>query len=157
VAFEVNVRAPFDLAQRVLADLRARGGGAIVNVSSDTAKPPRPPFSEFDRSGGASLYGATKAALDRISVGLAAELAGDGIAVNSLSPVAAVLTPGVLALGVVPEAWRETAEPVECMAEAALALCERRDPPISGRILYSRPFLAELGRAVRALDGGPFA
>jgi hypothetical protein len=71
--------------------------------------------------------------------------------------VAAVLTPGVLALGVVPEAFRESAEPVECMAEAALALCERRDPRISGRVLYSRPLLEELGREVRGLDGGPFA
>ena len=46
-----------------------------------------------------------------------------------------------------------SAEPVECMAEAALALCEPADPMITGRILYSKPFLEELGRGVRTLDG----
>jgi NAD(P)-dependent dehydrogenase (short-subunit alcohol dehydrogenase family) len=102
------------------------------------------------------LYGASKAALDRVSTGLAGELFEHGIFVNSLSPVAAVLTPGVLALGVVPDAWRENAEPVELLAEATLALCEPRDPPITGRVLFSKPFLAELGRAARTLDGERF-
>jgi hypothetical protein len=42
---------------------------------------------------------------------------------------------------------------VENVAEAALALCEPRDPPITGRVLRTLPFLAELGREVRTLDG----
>jgi NAD(P)-dependent dehydrogenase (short-subunit alcohol dehydrogenase family) len=153
VAFEVNVRAPFDLAQRVVPDMAARGGGSIVNVSSASARHPEAPYGEFAKRGGATLYGASKAALDRLSTGLAAELADLRIAVNSVSPVAAVLTPGVLALGVVPEAFRESAEPVECLAEAVLALCVPRDPPLTGRILLSGPLLAELGRPVRTLDG----
>jgi NAD(P)-dependent dehydrogenase (short-subunit alcohol dehydrogenase family) len=154
VAFEVNVRAPWDLAQRLAPLMQERGRGWIVNVSSDTARHPQgPPYIEFHRHGGAVLYGATKAALDRVSTGLAGELHEHGIAVNSLAPVAAVMTPGVEALGVVPEEFRRKAEPVECMAEAALALCEPRDPAITGRVLYSKPFLDELGRAVRSLDG----
>ena len=154
VAFEVNVRAPWDLAQRVVPDMRARGGGVIVNLSSATAAHPvGPPYGDFHRTGGAVLYGATKAALDRVSTGLAGELHAHRISVNSLSPVAAVLTPGVLALGVVPDAFRESAEPVEWLAEAALALCEPRDPPITGRVLFSKPLLDELGRAPRTLDG----
>jgi citronellol/citronellal dehydrogenase len=154
VAFEVNVRAPWDLAQRVVPDMEKQGRGCIVNISSDTARHPQgPPYGDFQRHGGAVLYGATKAALDRISAGLAAELFDAGIAVNSLSPVAAVLTPGVEALGVVPEEFRETAEPVEHLAEATLALCEPRDEPITGRVLFSAPLLEELGRPVRTLDG----
>jgi NAD(P)-dependent dehydrogenase (short-subunit alcohol dehydrogenase family) len=155
VAFEVNVRAAWDLTQQVLPDLRARGGGAIVNISSDSARHPEgPPFSDFYASGVSILYGASKAALDRVSTGLAAHLLPEGIAVNSLSPVAAVITPGVAALGIVPDEFVESAEPVECMAEAALALCERREPPITGRVLFSKPLLAELGRTVKSLDGG---
>lgn len=154
VAFEVNVRAAWDLAQRLVPDMRGAGGGVILNISSDTARHPKgPPYDEFYRAGGATLYGATKAALDRISTGLAGELFDAGIAVNSLSPMAAVLTPGVEALGVVPEEFRRSAEPVECMAEAALALCERREPPITGRVLYSRLLLEELARETRSLDG----
>lgn len=154
VAFEVNVRAPFDLAQRVVSGMRARRRGWIVNISSKTALHPEgPPFGEFHRLGGDLLYGMTKAALDRASTGLAAELYEDGIAVNSLAPVAAVMTPGVEALGVVPEAFRLRAEPVEVMAEAALALCSPGAP--TGRILYSVEFLRETGRDVRGLDGHP--
>jgi citronellol/citronellal dehydrogenase len=154
VAFEINVRAPWDLAQRVVPDMKARGGGVIVNLSSaSAAHPSGPPYDPFYRSGGATLYGASKAALDRISTGLAGELFEHRVFVNSLSPVAAVLTPGVLALGVVPDAWRESAEPVELLAEATLALCEPRDPPITGRVLLSKPLLDELGRAARTLDG----
>ena len=145
VAFEVNVHAPFELCQLVLPDMKARGRGWIVNISSATAHHPEgPPYQDFARHGGALLYGATKAALDRISTGLAAELYDDGIAVNSLSPVAAVMTPGAEAHGVVPEEFRRTAEPVENMTEATLALCEPRDPPITGRVLFTKPFLAEL-------------
>ena len=40
------------------------------------------------------MYGATKSALERLTAGLAAERLDDGIAVNSLAPVAAVRTPG---------------------------------------------------------------
>jgi NAD(P)-dependent dehydrogenase (short-subunit alcohol dehydrogenase family) len=96
----------------------------------------------------------TKAALDRMSTGLAAEVHDQGVVVNSLAPVAAVMTPGVEALGIVPEAFRRSAEPVEAMAEAALALCSKGAP--TGRVAYSLDLLAELGISVRALDGGTF-
>lgn len=46
------------------------------------------------------LYASSKAALSRFTTALAAELHGGGIAVNALSPVAAVLMPGLEAVGV---------------------------------------------------------
>ena len=148
---EVNCRAPFDLAQRVAPGMRAAGGGWIVNISSATARMPSLPFNDFDRRGHPVLYGATKAALDRISAGLAAELYDDGIAVNSLSPVAAVATPGVIALGQLPQ--RDMIEGVELIAEAALALATCDPKTATGRIAFSRPLLDELGRAAMTLDG----
>ena len=152
VAFEINVRAPFDLAQRIVPSMKTRRSGWILNISSKTAvHPAGPPYNEFHRHGGDLLYGMTKAALDRFSSGLAAELDGHGIVVNSLAPVAAVLTPGVEALGIVPEAFRRTAEPVEAMAEAAVALCGAGAP--TGRVVYSLDLLRALGRPVRTLDG----
>jgi NAD(P)-dependent dehydrogenase (short-subunit alcohol dehydrogenase family) len=95
----------------------------------------------------------TKAALDRFSGGLAAETLGQGIAVNALSPVAAVLTEGAEAVGVIPEEYRKSAEPVEAMVEAALVLATTTDPKLTGRVAYSLPLLKELGREVRTLDG----
>jgi NAD(P)-dependent dehydrogenase (short-subunit alcohol dehydrogenase family) len=152
VAFEINVRAPFDLSQRIVPSMKTKGSGWILNISSRTAvHPSGPPYDDFHRHGGDLLYGMTKAALDRFSTGLAAELDGCGIAVNSLAPVAAVLTPGVEALGIVPEAFRTTAEPVEAMAEAAVVLCAPGAP--TGRVAYSLDLLASLGRPIRTLDG----
>jgi hypothetical protein len=42
-------------------------------------------------------------------------------------------------------------EPVEQMAEAALALCTL---DLTGRVVTSGPLLAELDRPVHSLDGG---
>jgi len=159
VAFAMNVRAPFDLAQRVLPAMRTHRRGWIVNISSATAAFPQgPPYDDFARKGGALLYGMTKSALDRFSAGLAAEVYADGIAVNSLSPVAAVLTPGVEALGMLPPDRPDLVEPMEVMVEAALALCTCDPATLTGRVAYSRPLLEELGRQPRTLDGKrPFA
>jgi NAD(P)-dependent dehydrogenase (short-subunit alcohol dehydrogenase family) len=148
VTFLANVRAPLLLAQLVAPDMRARKRGWIVNVSSATAEPPQgPPFSAWERKGGMHLYGASKAALNRMTIGLAAELHADGIAVNSLAPVAAVMTPGVEALGAT--RWIEPSmlEPIEAIAEAALALATC-DASLTGRITYSLPLLKELAREI---------
>jgi NAD(P)-dependent dehydrogenase (short-subunit alcohol dehydrogenase family) len=154
IAFELNVRAPFELAQLVVPGMRTRRRGWILNVSSATAEVPEgPPFRPFHRHGGSLVYGATKAALDRLSAGLAAELYDDGIAVNALAPVAAVRTPGVEALGMLPEGRPDLIEPMEVMVEAALALVSGDPRVLTGRVAYSRSLLAELGRAPRTLDG----
>jgi len=156
VAFELNVRAPFEIAQHVLPAMRERRRGWILNISSATARLPKgPPFSDFDIGGGPLLYGMTKAALERFSAGLAAETYADGIAVNALSPVAAVMTPGVAALGIVQPDQAELLEPMEVMVEAALALCTCDPRRVTGRIAYSTTLLRELGVEARGLDGQP--
>jgi NAD(P)-dependent dehydrogenase (short-subunit alcohol dehydrogenase family) len=151
---EANLRAPFELAQLVLPDMIAKKRGWILNISSATAfHPAKPPYIEWERSGGYHLYATSKAALDRLSTGLAAEFYAEGIAVNALAPVAAVITPGVEATGVA--RWIEPSmiEPVEAMAEAALALCTGDPATQTGRVLYSLRFLEEIGRPIRTLDG----
>lgn len=160
LTFELNLHAPIDLAQAVLPGMRARHEGWIVNISSATSKHPKgPPFDPGLGKLGftTGTYGASKAALERFTTALAAELYGEGIAVNSVAPVAAVRTPGADALvGDVMDANPDIVEPLELFVEAVVALATC-DPAITtGRILYSRPFLADLGREVRALDGGPF-
>jgi NAD(P)-dependent dehydrogenase (short-subunit alcohol dehydrogenase family) len=73
---EVNVVAPLALIQEALP-LLVRSGGLIVNLSSDAAIGGYP---------GWGSYGASKAALDLISLTLAQELAGNGVAVVSVDP-----------------------------------------------------------------------
>ena len=159
VAFEINVHAPWRLAQLVVPGMRARREGWILNISSATSVLPPKPWRDFD--GLSFLYGSTKAALERFTVGLAASESRHGVWVTSMAPVGAVPTEGTEALGVVPDEALAVAESREAMAEAALALCVTRDPELTGRITLCKPILDELGRPVRALDGkttleGPF-
>ena len=156
LTFELNVHAPIDLAQAVLPAMRANGAGWIVNISSATSKPPKgPPFDPGFKLGFTStVYGASKSALERLTTGLAAEVYSDGVAVNSLAPVAAVRTPGADALvGDVLDANPEIVEPLELFVEAALALAVADPRSLTGRICYSRPLLDELGLDYRELDG----
>ena len=147
-------RAPFELSQRVIPGMRERGGGWILNIGSSTARHPEgPPYNESARTLGLVLYASLKAALHRFTAGLAAELHEDGIAVNSVAPVAAVRTPSVEAAGVLSPDRPEIIEPAEFMAEAALALCAGDPRTLTGRVVYSSPILTELGRTVRTLDG----
>jgi citronellol/citronellal dehydrogenase len=141
--FEVQVRAPFELAQLVVPGMRAKGDGWILNISSRAGVHPQgPPFEDVYKRG-FSVYGMVKAALDRFSTGLAAELEADGIAVNSLSPWDNVATPGASGHDLV-EGF--PTEDISYMAEAALALCSGDPRKLTGRVAYSQPLLASLQR-----------
>ncbi len=158
LALQMNVVTPQLLSQLVFPHLKARGRGWILNISSATADmPPAAPWDfadrglQYARDGHPTLYGASKAALDRLTKGWALELADSGIAVNALAPVGAVASEGALAVG----GWdeRDHLEPVEAMAEAALLLCSESAPPLSGEVVRSLPLLKAHGVAIRGLDG----
>ena len=158
LAYVVNLFAPLHLSQLVLASMKARGGGWILNLSSATSNiPPPAPYDgnerayRFHTTHSPTVYGSTKAALERMSTGLAMELAADNIAVNTLAPVEAVASAGALKSGSIDDVAHM--EPVEAMAEAALALCSRAQNTLSGRISLSLPLLRELGVKVMNLDG----
>ena len=71
---------------------------------------------------------------------------------NTLAPVAAVITAAVRLTGADKWIKPEMIEPVEAMAEAALALANC-DAKLTGRVTYSLDLLRELGREIRTLDG----
>jgi citronellol/citronellal dehydrogenase len=140
--FDVQVEAPFQLAQLVIPGMRDKGSGWILNISSGAARHPAvPPASRFR---GGTGYGMCKAAIERFSTGLAAELYDDNIAVNALSPTRVVPTPGTLFhhLTTVDD---PDSEPPSVMAEAALLLCAGDPKVLTGRIAYSQQLIAELG------------
>ena len=151
IIFEINCHAPFHLMQRVLPDMLNSGRGWIVNISSRTSEHPDRPYNGFARQGYPSLYGMSKAALERLTAGLAAEFCDKNIAFNCLAPVAAVATPGALALGYRPVL--EELEGEEVMAEAALVLAQVDASGCSGRCLLSGEFLNTVDRIVKSLDG----
>jgi len=144
----VNVWSPWTLMRAAVPGMRSRGEGWVLNLTSFAAElPPGPPFPTNRPATAGSAYGSTKAALNRLTLSVAAETAGDGIAANALTPQAAIATPQLLAAGWVDRAYME---PLETIAEAALALCTGT---ITGRIAYSLQLLVELDRPVRQLDG----
>jgi citronellol/citronellal dehydrogenase len=141
--FAVQVEAPFHLAQLVLPGMREHGAGWILNISSIAARHPTLPPGPFAGRGG-TVYGMCKAAIERFSTGLAAELYPDNIAVNALSPTKVVPTPGTVFHHLTSEG-DPNSEPASVMAEAALMLCHREPLSLTGRIAYSQELLAELG------------
>jgi citronellol/citronellal dehydrogenase len=142
--FEVQVKAAVHLAQLLLPGMRERGRGWILNVSSGAARHPQMPPSGRAATGAGTVYGMCKAALERLSTGLAAEVHSSGIAVNALSPSRVVPTPGTIFHGLTREGSLD-AEPPAVMAAAALALCGGHEPMLTGRIVYSEDLLRELG------------
>lgn len=143
--FEVQVRAPFELAQLVIPSMRERGGGSILNISSKAALHPQP---DAGATGG-TVYGMVKAALERLSTGLATEVHADGITVNALSPTSVVATPGVVHHQLITPEREQWVEDESFMARAALALVSG---DITGRVAYSHQLLAELGQEDEPAD-----
>jgi citronellol/citronellal dehydrogenase len=141
--FEVQVAGPFHLAQLIVPGMRRQGRGWILNISSGAARHPAMPPGPLASRGG-TVYGMCKAALERFSSGLAAELYEDNIAVNALSPSRVVPTPGTVFHHLT--TWDDPgAEPASVMAEAALQLCSAEPKTLTGRITYSQQLLTELG------------
>jgi citronellol/citronellal dehydrogenase len=152
ILFEANVHAPLDLAQAVVPGMTAAGEGWIVNVSSATAKHFGPPPVTLGAQGTTlTMYGASKAALNRLTDGLAVELYGTGIRVNTVEPRAAVLSEGADKL-VGGTLRPDQIESMEEMVEGLLALCDC-PPGLTGRIAVSLDLIAELGLTVHNLDG----
>jgi citronellol/citronellal dehydrogenase len=141
--FAVQVEAPFHLATLVLPGMREHGAGWILNISSIAARHPSIPPGPFAGRGG-TVYGMCKAAIERFSTGLAAELYQANIAVNALSPTKVVPTPGTVFHHLTTEG-DQNSEPTSVMAEAALMLCHREPHSLTGRVTYSQELLAELG------------
>lgn len=87
--FEVNVTSPFVLTGVLAPKMVARGGGAIVNVSTMVASFGLP---------GLSAYGASKAAIELLTKAWAAEYGPHNVRVNAVAP-GPTRTPGTVAMG----------------------------------------------------------
>jgi len=88
-SFNVNVLGPILTIQAALKMFGDKGGN-IINISSGASKMPLP---------AASLYSATKAALDAITISLSKELGAKNIRINSILP-GATETEGATSAGI---------------------------------------------------------
>lgn len=145
IMFEVHVRSAFELAQAVAPQMAEAGEGWILNMTSGAARPPTgPPYPAADPSSSVLVYTMCKAALERFTQGLAAELYSQHIAVNALAPSGPVLTHG-MNHPPVPEGREDTVEPAEETALAAFFLCAGDPRSLTGRVTETSVVLEQNG------------
>jgi 3-oxoacyl-[acyl-carrier protein] reductase len=137
-SYDANVVSAVRVTQAFLPDMRARGWGRVLFVSTVGATRPGDRIPE---------YYAAKAALPAMAVSLAKHLAGTGITVNCLSP-------GIVATDEIVERYRERARregrPTERAAVERLILDTAMANP-SGRVATPD----DVGRFVALLVGAP--
>ena len=145
---ELNIWAYWLTMSQVIPGMRERGRGWILNFTSFSGElPPGPPFALKARDG-SSMYGATKAAVNRVTVAAAAENYPI-IAVNALTPQIA----GGRAIDSEHVPVKEIWEPVETMVEAGFALITGDPAVLTGRIAYSLQLIVELQLPVYDFSG----
>ena len=133
--FRVNVHGTFNTIRSALPAMLEQGSGSIITISSIAAHR------------GGSHYGATKRAVESMSIGLANELKDKGIAVNCLRPVGGIDTPGLRmgrAPGQVGGTVRETPGP-ESYVEAAVLFAMQSSSGVTGACLTDAEAVLQMG------------
>jgi NAD(P)-dependent dehydrogenase (short-subunit alcohol dehydrogenase family) len=140
---DVNLRAPLVAAHAAVPHLKQQGEGAILNVSSAAALSYIP---------GLMIYGMSKIALEHLTVSLAAQLGGDGIAVNTFRIDLPVASEGFVAN--TPGFDHSDWEPTEVPAEGIVWML-RQPPSYTGHNVSMAALRAEQGiMAPRVGRGG---
>ncbi|HUC24735.1 MAG TPA: SDR family oxidoreductase [Streptosporangiaceae bacterium] len=134
-----NVIGPVNLIRAVLPSMRERERGHIINMNS---------LQGSDPAGSPLPYGVSKAALMRLTDGLAGQLTDSGVIVADLSPglVRTAMTAGRPDLDALPaQAWA----PPEAAARQAVALASGRYDGLHGRFVRASDDLEALSARVR--------
>jgi NAD(P)-dependent dehydrogenase (short-subunit alcohol dehydrogenase family) len=146
---EHYLRTPFVLTKAAAPQMRKQGAGWIVNIGSVTGVAPVRPYREYNKTSGDVIYASMKAALQRFTQGVAAELLDSNIAVNCVGPSTAIRTPGASQL--IPDAF--PTEPVEYLAETVLAMCHLPATERTGLVAFSLHYPWSQKLPVHTLDG----
>ncbi|RVT94250.1 SDR family NAD(P)-dependent oxidoreductase [Sphingomonas crocodyli] len=126
---DVNIIGTFNCARAAIEPMLAAGKGAIVNVTSGA------------QTGQTALggYGATKGAVASFTYAWAGELAGSGVRVNAISPMAASAMSGVMGSYLREQGVVRTAGPAmpapETNAPLMVYLLSDRAAGITGQIV----------------------
>ncbi|MEE2032912.1 SDR family NAD(P)-dependent oxidoreductase [Rhodococcus chondri] len=134
LCLDVNSTGVFNVTKAAIPHLRARGGGSMVAVTTTGV-------TMTDR--GSNAYWVSKAAVERLYTGLAADLKPDNIAVNCLAPSRVVLTEGWTAGGNGREIPPEMVEPPETMGAAAVLLATQNAAGITGTVQQSEELIPQ--------------
>lgn len=134
--YRVNLKGPILCIRAILPTMLKQGQGWIINISSNAAIFPGPGPYQAVRPTRAFMYAATKAALERLTQGLAVEYQAQGISANVLSPVGRVRTPGNVFGMTPPGGTPEPFEQAEAMGKAAVFIASQPPHTFTGHILF---------------------
>ena len=126
LCLDVNLTGVFLVTKAVIPHVRTRGGGSLIAITTTGVA-----------MAGSNAYWVSKAGVERLYTGLAADLKPDNIAVNCLSPSRVVLTEGWQAGSAGMEIPPEMVEPPEAMANAAIRLAQQDASGVTGTIQRS--------------------
>jgi NAD(P)-dependent dehydrogenase (short-subunit alcohol dehydrogenase family) len=133
MVMDVNLTAPLVLISSVVPSMKSRGGGAIVNISSAAALNIFPSMMS---------YGVSKAALERLTVDVAQQLRGDGIAVNCFRIDMSIASEGFMSN--MPNDSYDDWEPCEVPAEGVMWILHH-PPTFTGKLLSLQEMRQEFG------------
>lgn len=134
-----NIRGPLALIQALLPALRKRQG-CITNISSAISSNGLP---------NASLYAATKGAIDAFSRSLALELAPQNIRVNVVAP-GAIDTPLISKLGL----DENQIEAIKAHVESTIPMKRYGRPEEVAQVVFAQAAATYVTGAIWAVDGG---
>jgi citronellol/citronellal dehydrogenase len=132
LVMSINSRAPFLLSHYCIPEMRRRKWGHIINLS-----PPLDP-AVTEHVGGKVAYMASKLNATMLALGLAQELAEEGIACNSIWTRTLIGTLATQNLGIgSPEDWRTE----DIVVDAIMAVLEQDPAKFSGNALVDDEIL----------------
>ena len=135
---DINTRGTFLLSRACIPHLKRSSNPHILTLS--------PPLNLDSKWLGSSLaYSIAKYGMSLCTVGLAKELAGSGVAVNSLWPRTTISTAAVRNLLGGDAALKRARSP-EIVADAAYAILTRSSKSCTGNFFIDDEVLAEAGR-----------
>ena len=123
LVLNVNLRGAYLCARAFLPSMIERRSGCVINVSS---------YASHTEGSWGLAYSVSKAAMNRLTTGLAAEVSPLGIAVNALQIERFVSSEGFVYL--TPGADHSTWDKPETVGEALVWLASR-DPSFTGQIV----------------------
>lgn len=117
-SFDLNLMSAVRLCRALIPQMRERGWGRIVNISSRVAREPDPHFA---------TYAAAKAALVNFSKNLANAYSGDGVLTNCIIP-------GLIRSEAIDQAAEASARERGLSVEEVMARTLRKRPIPAGRL-----------------------
>ena len=147
LVLDINLRATYIGCRAVAPAMVEQGRGSIINISSHAAANIFSSTLSADAEESIAMlgqaYGVAKAAVERLTWGLSAELGRYNIAVNALKPLRPVLTEGFQAQR--PDADFSTWATPEDMVKAATFLAQQDAHGLSGAIVTAEELVQRLG------------